>query len=335
MKTDLERINFQRLIAPYAHADTRDSLIQVLTSVIPYLVLWGLMMWSLRIFYWLTLAISVLCAGFLIRSFIVFHDCCHGSFFKKQKWNDALGAFLGILVFTPYDYWKHNHAIHHATAGNLDKRGIGDVTTWTVEEYLSASWWKRLGYRIMRNPFFLFTIGSSAMFLIIHRFYRKQTGKRERRSVIFTNLALLVLFLLLGLLFGFREVIMVQLPIIAIGTSIGVWMFYVQHQFEGVYWERAAHWSFVRAGLEGSSYYKLPALLQWFTGNIGFHHIHHLGPRIPNYRLPACFRDNPELQVKPLTILESFKCVRLNLWDEANKRMVGFEYLKDLQSQPA
>jgi len=300
----------------------------VLTSLIPYIVLWGLMLLSIRISYWLTLALGVINAGFLIRSFIIFHDCCHGSFFSSRKWNDTFGMLIGILVFTPYDYWKHSHAVHHATAGNLDKRGIGDVETWTVQEYQSAPWLKRLGYRIMRNPLFLFTIGSTAMFVIIHRFVRKSVGSRERRSVIVTNIALLVIFLILGILFGFREVILVQMPIITIGTSIGVWMFYVQHQFEGVYWERSEQWSFLRAGLEGSSFYKLPPLLQWFTGNIGFHHIHHLGPRIPNYNLQKCYKENPEFQIKPLTIMESLKCMRLNLWDEANKQMVGFDSLK-------
>lgn len=326
-----QKFNFQKLIAPYACSDNRRSVYQVLTSVLPYILLWGLMLWSIRISYWLTLGLGVINAGFMIRSFIIFHDCCHGSYFSSRKWNDTFGLLIGIMVFTPYDYWKHNHAVHHATAGNLDKRGVGDVETWTVQEYQSAPWWKRLGYRIMRNPFFLFTVGSSAMFLIIHRFIRKNVGSRERRSVIITNIALLSIFLVLGFLFGFREIILVQMPIIVIGTSIGVWMFYVQHQFEGVYWERSDQWSFLRAGLEGSSFYKLPALLQWFTGNIGFHHIHHLGPRIPNYNLQKCYQENPEFQVKPLTIMESLRCMRLNLWDEANKQMVGFSSLKKSQ----
>jgi omega-6 fatty acid desaturase (delta-12 desaturase) len=231
---------------------------------------------------------------------------------------------LGVLTFTPYQHWKHHHAVHHATAGNLDKRGVGDVKTMTLAEYVEAPWWQRLGYRIMRNPFFLFMIGAPLVFLVTHRFWAPGSSKRERWSVIFTNLALLALFLILGGLFGFKEVILVQAPVLILATAVGVWMFYVQHQFEGVYWERKEQWSFVRAGLQGSSFYKLPPVLQWFTGTIGFHHIHHLSPRIPNYFLEPCYKANPAFQIRPLTLLGSLKSATLHLWDEAEGKLVGF-----------
>ena len=324
----LDQLNWQKLVAPYAHSDLRRSLLQITTSALPFLALWAAMLWSLKISYWLTLALSVLTAGYMARTFIIFHDCCHGSFFESKKGNDILGIIMGVLTFTPYAHWKHNHAIHHATAGNLDKRGVGDVKTMTLAEYVSAPWKVRLGYRVMRHPFTMLAIGAPLVFLLAHRFWAPDSGLRERWSVIYTNLALLALFLLLGGLFGFKEVIMVQLPILMIGTGVGVWLFYVQHQFEGVYWERKERWSFVNAGLQGSSFYKLPPVLQWFTGNIGFHHIHHLSPRIPNYSLEKCYRDTPAFQIQPLTLRTSLKSATLHLWDEEQRKLVGFKAVK-------
>jgi omega-6 fatty acid desaturase (delta-12 desaturase) len=322
---DLDKLNWQKLVAPYARPDLRRSLWQVANSVLPFLALWAAMLWSLNLTYWLTLALTILTAGFMIRTFILFHDCCHGSFFQSRRANETLGAILGVLTLTPYQHWKHHHAIHHATAGNLDKRGVGDVKTMTLSEYLAAPRWKRIGYRIMRHPFWMLVFGAPLVFLVVHRFWASGSGRRERLSVIYTDLALLALFLILGGLFGFIEVILVQLPITMLGTAVGVWMFYVQHQFEGVYWERKDRWSFVRAGLQGSSYYRLPTVLQWFTGNIGFHHIHHLSSRIPNYFLEPCYKANPVFQIRPLTFLESLKSATLHLWDEAEGKLVGFE----------
>lgn len=329
-----DKLDWQSMVLPYARPDLRRSVWQIFNTLVPYFLLFGLMLWTTRISYGLTLVLALPAAGLLVRTFILFHDCCHGSFFKSRKANETLGSILGVLTFTPFYQWRRDHAIHHATAGNLDKRGVGDVKTMTVQEYLSAPWWKRLGYRIMRNPVFMFTIGASAVFLLLHRFWAPHAGRRERLNVIVTDLALLGLFLAGGLLFGFKAFIFVQLSIMILAASVGVWMFYIQHQFEGVYWERKDNWSFLRAGLQGSSYYRLPKVFQWFTGNIGFHHIHHLSPKIPNYSLPECLRDNPAFQIKPLTFGKSLKCARLNLWDEVEKRLISFSELGKYR-QPA
>jgi omega-6 fatty acid desaturase (delta-12 desaturase) len=286
------------------------------------------MLFSVRISPWLTVLLAFPTAGFMVRTFIIFHDCGHGSFFKSKRANAIVGNITGVLTFTPYQRWRRDHAIHHATAGNLDKRGTGDVSTWTVEEYLEAPWYKKFGYRVMRNPVILFTIGAVLTFTIFQRFPLASKGKRERASVWWTNLALVVIITLLVWLFGWKTYLFVQLLVTLLGTSVGVWLFYVQHNFEGTYWERQEHWDYFVASMRGSSFYKLPAVLQWFSGNIGFHHIHHLSAKIPNYNLPKCYKENPIFQIKPITLLSSFKAMRLRLWDEKNKRMVGWEALK-------
>lgn len=320
--------SWRKILAQYQSPDSWRSWWQVINSVVPFLALWVAMYFSLSVSYWLTLVLSLPTAGFTVRIFILFHDCGHGSFFKSQKLNDLLGFITGVLTFTPYFEWKHNHAIHHATAGNLDKRGVGDVLTLTVEEYLALPWWKKVGYRILRNPLILFTIGSFIVFAVTHRFWGPGAGKRERASVIWTNLVLAAVFAPLMLWLGWREVLLVQLPILFFASSAGVWLFYVQHNFEGTYWERKDNWDFLKAGLEGSSFYKLPAVFNWFTGNIGFHHIHHLAPKIPNYKLPWAHRENPVFQVEPLTIRKSLKSLGFRLWDEQDKCMVGYSAVK-------
>ena len=325
---EVETLNWQKLVEPYAQSNLSKSVWQVINTLVPYFVLWAVMVWSLQVSYWLTLALSIPTAGFLMRTFILFHDCGHGSFFKSRRANDALGVILGVLTFTPYYHWRHEHAIHHATSGNLDRRGMGDVPTMTLQEYVAAPGWKRAGYRVLRYPLFLFSIGALSMFLLVHRFWAPGAGRRERLSVIYTNLALLALFVIMGAWIGFKEIVLVYLPIAVMSSATGVWMFYVQHQFEGVYWEHKSQWSFTRAGVQGSSFYKLPAILQWFTGSIGFHHIHHLSPRIPNYSLEKCHQENPALQIEPLTILGSLKSLRLRLWDETTGQLVGFDAVK-------
>jgi acyl-lipid omega-6 desaturase (Delta-12 desaturase) len=320
-----ETVPWQQTVAKYQAPHALLSWWQVANSLIPYIVLWTLMVLSLRVSYWLTLLLAIPAAGFMIRTFIIFHDCGHGSFFKSRRLNDAIGIITGLLSFTPYYRWRHDHAMHHATAGDLDRRGFGDVPTLTVEEYLARSSWKKFVYRVIRQPLVLFTLGSTGTFLIGHRFATKTCGKQERYSVYWTNLALLLITILMSLAIGFKAFVLVQLPILVIGTSVGVWLFYVQHQFEGVYWERHDRWDYVSAALKGSSYYKLPGILQWFTGNIGFHHIHHLSPRIPNYFLESCHNDNPLFQqVKPLTLRGSARSLSLRLWDERQKKLVGF-----------
>lgn len=323
-----EGVNWRKIVSKYQVPDTWRSIWQIVNTLIPYFALWGVMFWSVGISYWLTLLISIPTAGFMVRTFIIFHDCGHGSFFRSKRANTAVGIITGILVFTPWNHWWHEHAIHHATAGNLDKRGTGDVDTWTVEEYLAAPWGKRVWYRIMRHPLVMFTIGAMIVFSIVQRFPLASHGKRERASIWWTNLALVVLISGLIALVGWKTYLLVQLPVLLLGTSAGVWMFYVQHNYEGSYWERQDKWDFYKAAMNGSSLYELPAILQWFTGNIGFHHIHHLGPRIPNYKLQECLKENPVLQVKSLNMWSSLKTLHLRLWDEATKQMVGWEILK-------
>jgi omega-6 fatty acid desaturase (delta-12 desaturase) len=327
---------WRKVVAGYQNPDIRRSIWQLTNTLVLYILLWILMVLSLKISYWLTLLLAPIAAGMYVRLFIIFHDCGHGSFFKSSKANHWVGTITGVLVFTPYFYWRQSHAIHHATAGNLDKRGVGDVWTMTVEEYLAASPWKRIMYRAYRNPIIMFGIGPVFMFLISQRIPtpNRSFRKRERNSIHWTNLGLLIYITLLSLLIGFKNFWLIQIPVIWIASSVGVWLFYVQHQFEGVYWERAKNWDFVAAGLEGSSFYKLPKILQWFTGNIGFHHIHHLSPRIPNYLLEKCHQENKIFQVKPVDLLTSLKSLTFRLWDEKTGQLVHFRYLKKYRLDP-
>ncbi len=326
------RENWRALVAPYQHPDLQCSLWQIANSLLPYLFLWILMVWSLRFSYWLTLALAVPAAGFMMRIFIIFHDCGHGSFFKSQRANAIVGTITGILTFTPYYYWTRDHAIHHATAGDLDRRGVGDIDTLTVKEYMALSPVRQIIYRLMRNPIIMLLIGPSLVFLVVHRYSRPGVGRRERNSVILTNLALAGIILLLSLAIGLKAFLMVQLPIVLIGTAAGVWMFYIQHQFEGVYWRRHPDWDYLDSALKGASYYKLPRLLQWFSGNIGFHHLHHLAPRIPNYKLERCQVENTEFDcVQPLTLRTGLRSLRLRLYDEDRCKLIGYPELKQLQ----
>jgi omega-6 fatty acid desaturase (delta-12 desaturase) len=323
-----EKFKWQGIVSKYAFPETWRSLWQVANSLVPFIVGWYLMVRSLEIGYWLTLILAVPTAGFMVRLFIIFHDCCHGSFLKTMKANDRLGLVLGVFVLTPFYQWKHSHAIHHATAGDLDRRGVGDVYTMTVEEYLASPWYKRLGYRIMRSPMILFTVGSFFVFTLTHRFSEKNAGKRERSSVIWTNIALAAVVAWLMIEIGWAAFLLVEVPILLIACSSGVWLFYVQHNFDPTYWERHADWEFFNAGMDGSSFYKLPKVLQWFTGNIGFHHIHHLSPKIPNYKLEECHVENPVFQIEPLTLRDSLKSLFFRLWDEKEKMLVGWDALK-------
>ena len=328
------KVPWQKIISAYAHSDVRKSIWQTINTLIPFFALFYLSMRSVEVTLWLTVPLAILTAGFLVRTFIIFHDCGHGSFFKSQKANDWLGIVTGILAFTPYYRWKHEHAIHHATSGDLDRRGTGDVYTMTLQEYLDSPWWKEFGYRVMRNPFFMLLIGPTIVFVIGERIPPAK-GKREIASVWWTNFALAVIIPVMGLAFGWKAYLITQLLVLFFGTSVGVWLFYVQHNYEGVYWERHAQWDYYKASLQGSSFYKLPAILQWFTGNIGFHHIHHLGSKIPNYNLPKAYRENPIFQVRPLTIASSLKCLKWRVYDEANRRLTGWEALKQYRQSPA
>ena len=327
----INNIQWRPVVAKYARPDSWRSIWQIVNTLIPYFALFYLSIRSLAISFWLTLPLSILTAGFMVRTFIIFHDCGHGSFFKSREANKWLGRITGFLVFTPYQRWTHDHAVHHATAGNLDRRGKGDVYTMTVQEYLEAPWWKRFGYRVMRQPVFMFIFGSLIVFVVTQRIPPAE-GKREQASVWWTNLALAVWVTGMSFLFGWKAYLAVQLLVIFFGASVGIWLFYVQHNFEDAYWERHAKWDFLKAGLQGSSFYKLPAVLQWFTGNIGYHHIHHLSPKIPNYKLPKAFKENPIFHVKPLTFWSSFKSLTLRLYDEKARKLVGWCVLKRYRS---
>jgi acyl-lipid omega-6 desaturase (Delta-12 desaturase) len=323
------RKNWRAIIAPYQQPEMRRSLWQIANTVLPYLALWALMAWTSHFAYWLTLILAVPAAGFMMRTFIIFHDCGHGSFFNDKRLNTWVGRVTGVLTFTAFYYWTHDHAIHHATAGDLDRRGVGDVETLTVKEYLALPGYRRLAYRMMRNPFFMLVIGAPLVFLVFHRLWAPGSAQRERSSVIWTDISLAAVFAVLVWALGFKTVVMVHLPILWLGTAGGVWLFYVQHQFEGVYWRRHSEWDYLDSALQGASYYKLPKILQWFSGNIGFHHLHHLSPRIPNYRLEACQKENPVFQaVQPLTLLTSLRSLRLRLYDEERRRLIGFRELK-------
>jgi acyl-lipid omega-6 desaturase (Delta-12 desaturase) len=316
------------IVARYQTPERWRSLWQAANSIIPFLALWYLMYRSLEISYGLTLLLAIPTAGFMVRTFIIFHDCGHGSFFKSRNGNDIMGFITGILTLTPYYEWRHTHAVHHATAGDLDRRGTGDVLTLTIAEYKALPWWKKVGYRAMRNPLIMFTVGSFLVFTVAHRFWHPGSGKREIWSVIWTDLALLGILIGMSLTIGWKAFVLVEAPVVFIATAVGVWLFYVQHNFDRTYWERHAQWDFFKAGFNGSSFYKLPGILQWFTGNIGFHHIHHISPKIPNYKLPQCYKENPIFHIQPLTILSSLKSLRYRLWDEEQKMLVGFKALK-------
>ena len=314
----------------YQRPALKRALWQLLNTLLPYAALWYLMYLSLTISYWLTAGLALVASGFLVRVFILFHDCGHGSFFKSTKANNVLGFITGVLCFTPYYHWRWQHALHHASAGDLDRRGTGDVWTLTVEEYLNVSRWKRFAYRLARNPFVLFVLAPLFLFLVMQRIPSRKAGRRERNSVYLTNITLLALATGMGLLFGFKTYLLLQGGLLLAAGVAGVWLFYVQHQFEGVYWERSEKWDYATAALQGSSFYKLPKVLQWFSGNIGFHHIHHLSPRIPNYHLEKCHRAEPLFQtVRPVTLLSSLKSLTFRLWDEQRGRLVSFRALKN------
>ena len=325
---------WKEIVAKYQKPAALRGIWQLSNTLVPYIALWYLMYWSLSVSYWLTIPLAILAGGFQVRLFIIFHDCGHGSFFKSRVANDILGSILGVLNVTPYYQWRWEHAIHHSSAGDLDRRGTGDVWTLTVQEYLEASRWKRFAYRLARNPFVLFVLAPLFLFLVMQRIPNIKAPLRERLSVYWTNLGLLAMAAGLSWIFGLERYLLLHFVIVLVAGSVGVWLFYVQHQFEGVYWERNENWDYVTAALKGSSFYKLPKVLQWFSGNIGFHHIHHLSPRIPNYYLEHCYKSEPLFQtVKPVTLLSSFKSFTFRLWDERRQRLVGYRALRGIRKQ--
>jgi omega-6 fatty acid desaturase (delta-12 desaturase) len=325
---------WKKIVAKYQKPSTGRGLWQIINTLLPYAALWVAMYWSLRVSWWLTVPLAILAGAFLVRIFIISHDCGHGSFFKSRRANDILGFVTGVLTLTPYYHWRWEHAIHHASSGDLDRRGMGDIWTLTVQEYIESSRWKRFAYRLARNPFVLFVLAPVFMFVFRQRIPKSEAPRRERNSVYWTNLALLVLATGLSLAFGLTAFLLLQLIVIGVAGAAGVWLFYVQHQFEGVYWERSEQWDYTTAALQGSSFYKLPWILKWFSGNIGFHHIHHLSSRIPNYHLEKCHESEPLFQtVKPVTLLSSFKSFTFRLWDEQKRKLVGYSAVRAVRRQ--
>jgi omega-6 fatty acid desaturase (delta-12 desaturase) len=317
--------DYRAITTLYRESEARRSLTQLAASIVPFCALWIVMWFGLRYSYFITLALSVPAAGFLVRLFILQHDCGHGSFFKSKAANDVLGRALSILTFTPYDRWRKNHAIHHATSGDLDRRGCGDVHMLTVAEYGKLSAPQQLFYRFHRHPLVLFGFGPFLYFVVFQRitFYDPHLSRKERASVYWTNLGLIAAVALMSWLVGWKQFLMIHLPVLTLAASAGAWLFYVQHHFESTYWQRHNRWSYFDAGLEGSSYYELPAVLRWLTADIGLHHVHHLDSQIPNYRLQECFDENPALQgVARLKLWDSLACASLRLWDEEKSEMV-------------
>jgi len=322
---------FQRL-APYRTAEDGRAVFELLITLLPFLLLWA-GIWGLMQagHYWAVLGF-IPAGGLLVRLFIIQHDCGHQSMFSHRRANDWVGRFIGILTLTPYDHWKRGHALHHAGSGNLDRRGMGDdILTLTVEEYQAASKWERIKYRLYRHPLVMFGIGPAYVFFLVNRlpFGAMKNGAKPWASTLLTNLGVALLYGGLIWAVGWKIFVMIQIPTVLVGASIGVWMFYVQHQFDETHWSRTGEWDREHAALEGSSYYDLPKWLMWVTGNIGVHHVHHLSARIPFYQLPRILRAHPELKsVGRLTFVQSLKCVKLALWNEKEKRMVSFRHAR-------
>ncbi|MEH7179563.1 fatty acid desaturase [Neobacillus vireti] len=328
---DQKQKNLRKQVAAFEKSSLPASIWQLLNTLIPFFGLWVLAYKSLSLSYLLTLGISILAAGFLVRTFIIFHDCCHHSFFRNRKANAVLGTITGIMTVFPYNQWQHDHSVHHATSSNLDKRGTGDIWVLTVEEYLAASTFERIKYRLYRNPLIMFGLGPIYVFLIKNRFNRRGARLNERINTYITNAGILAVTVILCLILGWKQFIFVQGPIFLISGSLGIWLFYVQHTFEDSYFEEDKHWEYLKAAVEGSSFYKLPKILQWLTGNIGYHHVHHLSPRVPNYKLEEAHNQTLPLQNVPtITLATSFSSLKFRLWDEQAKKFVGFKEIKDL-----
>jgi omega-6 fatty acid desaturase (delta-12 desaturase) len=319
--------SWSAILASYRQPDTARSIIEIVITVVPFAACWALAAIAALNGWWWGLFLTIPAAGFLVRLFILQHDCGHGALFSRRKANDWTGRVIGILTLTPYDYWRRTHAVHHATAGDLDRRGIGDVKTLTVKEYQAMPWHGRASYRLYRHPAIMFGLGPAWLFICQYRlpFGLMRAGVQPWASTVATNIGIALPAAGLIWMLGLGPFLMVQLPITLMAATAGVWLFYVQHQFEETHWSEGESWNFQSAALHGSSHYELPLILRWFTGNIGIHHVHHLASRIPFYRLPQVLVDHPELRdMSRITLLQSLRCVKLALWDEQAKRLVSF-----------
>lgn len=318
-------------VSPFEKSDIRISVRQMINTILPFLVSWFLAYQLLSVSIFLTLPFTLIAAGFVVRMFIIFHDCTHGSFFKNRKANAIVGTIIGVLTLFPYEKWKREHAIHHASSGNLDKRGVGDIWVMTIEEYIEASKWTRLKYRLYRHPLVMFGLGPLWLILVTSRFNRKDARKKERQNTYLINISLVVLYSVLIYLIGWQAFLIVQGATMFIAGVLGIWLFYVQHTFEDSYFEDEQEWDYVKAAIEGSSYYELPKVLQWVTGNIGFHHVHHLSPRVPNYHLEKAHTSTPPLQrATTIGLFSSLKSLRYKLYDANNKTFVTFREVRHL-----
>jgi omega-6 fatty acid desaturase (delta-12 desaturase) len=327
----LDQRTLRKLIAAYARPHSKRAAVELLVTALPFFALMAALFVALDHGWWAALLLSIPAGALLVRLFMIQHDCGHGAFFRSRRLNDIVGRVIGVLTMTPYAFWRRCHAVHHAGSGNLDRRGIGDVRTMTVREYLSASSRERLFYRLYRHPLVLFGIGPGWLFLVRHRI-PTASMMREREawiSVLGTNAALLGMGAVLAATLGWATFLMGYLPVALLGATAGVWLFYVQHQFEDTYWAHEPQWDFATAAVSGSSYYDLPGLLRWVTANIGFHHLHHLSSKIPSYRLRDCFRSNPEFRkANRLTLWSSLRAARLALWDEDTRKLVSFRQVR-------
>ncbi len=316
-----------QLLARYREPNNARGIFELLVTAVPFVTIWALLCAALDYGHYIGLLGVAPAAGLLVRLFMIQHDCGHGSFFHSRLANDWVGRAIGVITLTPYDYWRHNHALHHASSGNLDHRGFGDIDTLTAREFLARSRWRQILYRLYRHPIVMFGVGPTYLFILRHRLPVgiMRGGWKPWLSAMGTNAAIAILVVLMMRLIGLGAFLLVHLPITVLAASIGVWLFYIQHQFERTSWSHDEAWSFHEAALRGSSYYHLPSVLRWFTANIGVHHIHHLCSRIPCYRLPEVLRDHPQLAaVGRITMLQSLRCVRLALWDEDGRRLISF-----------
>lgn len=328
-------MQLHKSVAPFAKTNTKKSLRQIFNTIPPFFLCWFLAYKSMTISLILTIGFAILASGFVVRTFILFHDCTHRSFFKSKRANDVLGTMTGIITHFPYKKWKHEHAIHHATSSNLDKRGVGDIWVMTVNEYIEAPFWRKVAYRLYRNPFILFVLGPFYLFFVSNRFNREGANWNERLNTYVTNGAIVGVYAVLISFLGWSAVLLIQGIVMFVSGSAGIWLFYVQHQFEDSYFENEPEWHFVKAAVEGSSYYKLSTVLQWITGNIGYHHVHHLSPRVPNYYLEAAHNSTPPLQeATTITLRSSLKSLRFRLYDPDNKGFVTFKDVKSFVKKP-
>lgn len=314
-----------KILARYRQPSTGRSLWELFVTLVPFLMLWAAAWASLHYGYWIGVLLVFPAAGFLLRLFMIQHDCGHGSFFGRRRANDWTGRVIGVLTMTPYDYWRRAHAEHHASAGNLDERGVGDITTLTIDEYKALTPRGRLAYRLYRHPFVMFVVGPAWLFLLKQRlpFGMMRAGALPWVSTMATNLAIVLVSALVIWGVGLVPFLLIHLPIVLLAGSAGIWLFYVQHQFEETHWSKPPEWQFQHAALHGASHYDLPPVLRWMSGNIGIHHVHHLASRVPFYRLSEVLRDHPELAaMSRITIMDSIRCVKLVLWDERNKKLV-------------